>query len=458
MLQNGIILKSVEVSCSEYNVVKPKIMNVFKYRFVFFTILLLSATLSCEKEKTSSEPEIITVEVTEVTATTAVGRGRLVEDGGSKVTSIGVCWGTGQYPTINDYFASNETPDDTFKVTITGLADNSTYYLRAYATNIKGTGYGEQVQFTTFAHSDLPIVKTSDVDNITSSSALVGGVVISHGGTLVKEQGVYWSARPDPVANGIRKVIDNGWSNFQTVIEGLDIKTQYYIKAYAKNNSGTSYGELVTFETTDTAGACEGVAPPSGYKLVAYNGRCWLDRNLGASQTATAIDDINSFGNLFQWGRKDDSHQLPNSLTTRTLAPPGEQANHSDFIVKDRHPFDWNADNNWKYRWVTPTGNTSNADPCPVGWRVPTQNEWQAAMDYGNWSNKYDAFDSPLKLPSAGKRDDKGVVYYRGTRGYYWSSSYNNIFGQALLYYDTGAFISNYYKVGGMSVRCIKDN
>ncbi len=435
------------------NLLRLALTYLFKFSYIIFITIILT---NCKKEDNTTKPAINTKEVTEITSTSAISGGIIINDGGSKVTKKGICWSKTKNPTTEDHYINNTTKDDIFVSIITGLEENSSYYLRAYAGNTKGTSYGKQVEFTTFPSSELPSVQTYAVNNITSASAVVGGKVTSHGSTEVTERGIFWANNPNPEGNGNRLTIGKGWGEFHAALEGLEAETIYHVKAYAKNDSGISFGEQVEFETK-SEDACTGINNPAGYGIVVYDGKCWLDRNLGASRVATATDDEKSLGHLFQWGRADDDHQYLTSPTTKTLAPQREQPNNNKFIVNDSNPFDWNSDKDWTTRWVTSNQNTTNADPCPEGWRVPTKSEWESAMEHENWSNEDDAFNSPLKLPSAGKRDDKGVVYDRGNRGYYWSSSHENIFGIALLFYDDGAFISNYYRVGGMSVRCVKD-
>ena len=436
-----------------YNYLNSTILLILKLCYLLFCFTLIS----CDKNNDIDVIEIETLEIRRVTSYSAIAKNKIIANDNIENITVGVCWSDSPNPTISDNFLTDQLENGVFYSHLTGLKENTNYYLRAYYTVSNNSYYGNQVNFTTYSKTDLPVVTTCEAKNITATSAVVGGNIVSHGGREVTETGLYIAEIPDPLSNGVKEEIDKDFKQFETTLKDLKPETEYYIIAYAINHSGIAYGEEVTFTTTDES-ACSGINPPPGYGITAFNNKCWLDRNIGAQQVATSFDDIYSFGHLYQWGRESDGHEIPNSFITRIKAAPGEQPAHSDFIANDLHPYDWNSDNSWNYRWIAPNGNILPSDPCPQGWRVPTQSEWQSSKEYGNWKNKYDAFNSPLKLPSAGKRDDKGVLYDQGIRGYYWSSSFENIFGITLNVYDAGAFIQNYYRVGGMSVRCIKDD
>ena len=95
-------------------------------------------------------PTVITTAPSNVTGTTAVSGGNVTNDGGAIIISArGVCWSTSHNPTISDSHTSNGTGLGSFTSSITGLTTGTTYYVRAYATNLVGTAYGNEVTFTT---------------------------------------------------------------------------------------------------------------------------------------------------------------------------------------------------------------------------------------------------------------------------------------------------------------------
>ncbi len=129
-----------------------KRMFYFPLMLTVFSIMLLS---NCKKKEddtnntSSTVPVLTTTAITGITSTSATGGGNISSDGNAAVTSRGVCWSTSQNPTVSDNKTTDGTGTGTFSSTITGLTASTTYYARAYATNSTGTGYGNQVSFTT---------------------------------------------------------------------------------------------------------------------------------------------------------------------------------------------------------------------------------------------------------------------------------------------------------------------
>jgi len=124
-----------------------------RQNFSISRLLVLGSFLvlasSCEKDENQNAPVLSTTEVTEITATTAVSGGNVMDDGGTTVTDRGVCWSKNENPTIDDNKTEDGTGTGSFTSTVTDLEPNTTYYLRAYATNNEGTGYGSALSFTT---------------------------------------------------------------------------------------------------------------------------------------------------------------------------------------------------------------------------------------------------------------------------------------------------------------------
>lgn len=127
-------------------------MKKIKHYFGLFIILGIVITSGCKKDNKSPLPSITTTsDVVDITAKNATNGGTISNDGGNLITARGVCWKTSPNPTINDSKSSDGTGAGLFSSYITGLAPNTTYYVRAYATNSTGTAYGSQINFTTKA-------------------------------------------------------------------------------------------------------------------------------------------------------------------------------------------------------------------------------------------------------------------------------------------------------------------
>ena len=219
--------------------------------FSLFSIaLILSIIWACEKEDPEL-PLLITAQVSEITSEGAVSGGNILDDGGSPVTGFGVVWSTSENPNLdsNEGYTRDGEGSGEFTSKLTGLDPGTKYYVRAYATNSVGTAYGEEVDFTT--SGKLPIVTTADVTDVNSTSAVSGGNVKDDGGEEVTARGVVWSITGDPSLEENDGITEDGEGvgKFTSQLKGLDRLTTYYVRAYAINSVGKSYGEQRDFTT-----------------------------------------------------------------------------------------------------------------------------------------------------------------------------------------------------------------
>lgn len=193
-------------------------------------------------------PILTTTELSAVTSTSASSGGNITNDGGSAITARGVCWSTNQNPTIADNKTTNGTGTGNFTSSIAGLIPGKTYYIRAYAANIIGTAYGNQI--TTIITAILPTITTNAASDITSTTARSGGNITNDGGAEVTVRGVCWSTFPNPTTASNKTNEGIGSGSFTSLITGLIQGTTYYLRAYATNSIGTTYGNQVTTTTT----------------------------------------------------------------------------------------------------------------------------------------------------------------------------------------------------------------
>jgi uncharacterized protein (TIGR02145 family) len=219
--------------------------------------------------------------------------------------------------------------------------------------------------------------------------------------------------------------------------------------------SGSNVNLSVNLTGTYRAGSvfCNGLPTSVVDVTNATTGKIWMDRNLGASQVATSVTDVNAYGDLYQWGRGSDGHQCRNSATTSALSSSDQPAN-ADFILSSVSPYNWLvAENTNLWQGVNGVNN-----PCPFGYRLPTESELNEERLSWWMQGANGAFASPLKFTLAVMRSGlNGQIFNFGSPGYYWTSSLNGANSVILKFTSTTATMQNSERAAGFSVRCIKD-
>jgi hypothetical protein len=182
----------------------------------------------------------------DITPVSAISGGDVVSQGSSTVTTRGVCWSSEPDPTVTGSKTEQDGGLGVYDSAITGLADDSTYHVRAYAINSNGTSYGEDWTFTT-GDEQAPTVQTTQPYRFNASTFISGGYVTSQGSAPVTERGVCWSTNPSPTTADNVKTEGGGPGKFHAAVTGLNLGTVYYLRAYAKNQFGTAYGKEYSF-------------------------------------------------------------------------------------------------------------------------------------------------------------------------------------------------------------------
>lgn len=197
-------------------------------------------------------PVVQTLGSAEVGSDGATLSGTVLTDNGASITERGFVWmqGDGTPTTSNSKLKASGTTGD-FTATLSGLDPNKKYSFRAYAINSMGTAYGAVMTFSTIA--DLPSLSATKVSNLNTTSATFTSSVISHGGETVSEVGFYYSKSEDvSVATAFKVTESYSSDTFVIDVGDLEIGTQYYVRAYAKNSAGEALNPIVSFKTVST--------------------------------------------------------------------------------------------------------------------------------------------------------------------------------------------------------------
>lgn len=256
---------------------------------------------------------------------------------------------------------------------------------------------------------------------------------------------------------------DGHTSNVQHPDHIYDSSGVYSVSLVATNNSGSD--TAIKADYINVADTTFGEYPMGTVHCVPFpeiiavvvdvtnpvTGKIWMDRNIGALQPAISMTDSLAYGDLYQWGRFSDGHQCRDSDTTSVTAStyiPG----HGDFIINDI---------NWKTGQFTDlwAGVNGVTNPCPNGYRLPTDAELQNELQSWATPDLAGAYASPLQWLPAGRRFRlTGLMGDIGVRGFYWSSTpYGNYQASSLTIQNNSAYMFNLLRPNGVSVRCIKD-
>ena len=325
-------------------------------------------------------PTVTTTAASNVTETSATCGGNITSDGGATVTARGVCWSTSHNPTVSNSHTSDGSGTGSFTSSLTGLTANTTYYVRAYATNSVETAYGNEVSFTTTASAQLPSVTTTTASNVTETSATSGGTVTSDGGANVIVRGVCYGTSQNPTTADSHTSDGSGTGIFTSSLTGLTAGTTYYVRAYATNSAGTAYGNEVSFTTLSSGGTSQDGQPCPGtptvtdidnniYNTVQIGNQCWMKENLRTTHYA------------------DGTSIALGSSISDTIAYR-YYPYHNQSIVSTY---------GYLYNWQAVMGGSSSSSAnlsgvqgiCPTGWHVPSDAEWTQMTDYVSSQSQY---------------------------------------------------------------------
>ena len=423
----------------------------------------------------ANSPSVETDDVTDIKELSATCGGEVVSDGGLAVTEKGVCWSTSQNPTVSDNKTSDGTGTGSYSSAITGLTCGTTYYVRAYATNSAGTGYGNEVPFTTSPCLMEPTVSTSSMSNITQTTAQGGGNIISDGASTITSKGICWSTSPDPTISNNKTNDGTGTGTYSSLITNLTPFTTYYVRAYAANSVGISYGNEESFtslwDNSTTVSDYNGHV----YSTIQIGDQIWIGENMkvytynGGKEIPWVPDESNwdalsTSAEAYCWYENSTfNRDIYGGLYTWTAAMAGAASSSSN-----------------------PSGVQGI---CPDGYHIPSDAEWKQLEIYlgisaeevnntgrrgvdegGNLKHAGTKFWSTPNtgatnetgftgLPG-GFRRGNGTFAFLGTNCNFWSATQydlSNAWFRGLNFDHSQIYRGDYSKKMGLSVRCLRD-
>ena len=384
--------------------------------------------------------------VASITPTSASVGGNISTDGGASISARGVVYGTSANPTLSNSVLNIGAGTGSFSGSITGLTPNTTYYIRAFATNSAGTGYGNEMIFNTLFPT-LATVTTNSISSVTSTSAIIGCNVTSDGGTVVTSNGVVYGTSINPTMGNTVLNLGAGMGLFSSTISNLTPNTTYYLRAFATNNIGTTYGNQITFNTFPASSPVTDI-DGNTYQTIQIGSQIWMKENLKVTKYRNG--DV-----------------IPNVLIDRQNLVDGAWSYYLDDSYYD---LNFGKLYNW-YAAIDTRG------ICPNGWHLPSTDEWQTLRNHlghrpgtqlkENNTNYWDQRWQDTPTNSSGFSARGSGIFYsylsreiRESARYWTNMSYdnNNAFIRILFTDQTEFSSSTLGKGNQISIRCIKDN
>lgn len=399
----------------------------------------------------------------------------------------GVCWSTTSLPTISDSHVDFATTSGTYTTTLSPLAENTLYYVRAYVMVNGSPVYSNEMTVTALS---APMVTTLSAV-ASNTTATLKGKVTNDGGYSNTERGICWGTSANPtLSDNVLTDTGHGVGEYSLVASPLSTGVTYHYRAYARNAKGTVYGEDHTFDPfacgTDVVTDYEG----HSYSTQLYGTKCWMKANLYTT------------------------HYSDGTSIAAGTAPANPPVFHSSTVVPYYYPpyknipvpvvdaaariGAWGYLYNWAAASNGQTGEIVQGI-CPNGWHLPTQAEWQslnslhtakqlAATSQWEYSSVSNSPGQDVGTNNAAGFNVHGVGYYKNTNVYGDSdgstanTSHNKLYHQLSCFdhllhsnfwcgnpgtepvYSVFSFNSSQINYGtghsdyAFSVRCVRDN
>lgn len=313
--------------------------------------------------------------------------------------------------------------------------------------------------------TSLPVISTNQVSELGATKAISGGNISSDGGEIITTSGICWSTKQLPTTSDRKLLNGEGAGNFIVNIIGLSPNTTYYLRAFATNINGTSYGNTVSFTTQQDGSIGSFTDPRDGnnYLTVNIGNQVWMAENLKYLPYLDAPDKSRDdvlnycvygyYGNIVEEAKATKNYNAYGVLYNWTAAMAG-------FTNSETNP-------------------SGIQGACPDGWHLPSDLEWIQLVDYLGGPTKAgkkmkDSSDIYWYSPNYGATNEIGFTALPGGysfsnggggfqelgyEGFWWSS--REYSGGAVVHhldYNSAEIKRDYYsKSNGYSIRCVKD-
>ena len=277
---------------------------------VLFFIGLTVLTGCKEEPEEVSLPLLTTTTAAEVTVSSALVASSVFVQGSSEITERGFCWSTDPNPEISDNKLTRGNGLGQFTGRITGLLPGTDYHVRSWASNFEGTSYGAPILIRTPLEVTKATLATLEPESITLTSAVSGGDITDIGGGEITERGICWSTDPDPTVAGSKAAVaisGAGSGRFALILSDLESGKKYYVRSYAINSAGVSYGPEYSFRTLAYLGAKSSGFPGTLVPTVTFSIENKIYTGLGSLDWGMADTDLWEWDQVSgQWTRLAD--------------------------------------------------------------------------------------------------------------------------------------------------------
>ena len=261
---------------------------------------------------TDGMPLVAEPDTVDISFTSATFSSKLLESGDSLITALGFCYGTEPNPTLeNDFVTAELQADSTFSASLPDIVQQTRYYVRAFATNSYGTFYSDGSGATFVLKDQKPTVETEEPQVGIGGNVAFSGTILAEGMSPVTEAGFLWSTEEEPTLETPksihRNLFEEGATEYAMTLGNMRGGTTYYVRLYAKNEYGTSYGEVKAFETPrifESRSSAPEAMQASSQALASYNSLGYL---LGGSTQDSQLTDqfLRYNASADQWNKRE---------------------------------------------------------------------------------------------------------------------------------------------------------